>query len=77
MKILIIVSILTLMYVANIQAGCDYECGSYCKLIITSEINYAVGPHGRIYVPRCKPCGEVCRYDDANNGFSGGKEWLA
>ena len=77
MKLLALGFLLAVMMIANdVTANCEYECDWHpqgpCRLKITSMINLAAGPHGAIYVPKCKPCEEVCR---PVNGFSGGMAW--
>ena len=73
-----IVIILAMVHVFNVAATCHYECDWHpegpCKLKIIPITNLAVGPYGSYYVPRCKPCAEICR---PVNGFVGGISWNA
>ena len=72
----IIVMAILLLGINLTHATCEYECSMHtpCSIKITPETIHARGPHGAFYVPKCRPCNEVCR---ETNGYVGGMEWNA
>ena len=76
--IILTIIIMAVTHVKNVNANCEYQCDHHpegpCKLKIVAMPNPAIGLHGSLYIPKCKPCAEVCRPE---NGFAGGMNWNA